>query len=48
MSADCGKFENCTCFRHTHKGDFPKFGHILFKGAMRCLHTTYGRVNRSH
>ena len=31
MSADCGKLENFNCFRGTHKGDFPKFGHIFFK-----------------
>ena len=28
MSADCGKLKNSNCFRHAHKGDFPKFGHI--------------------
>ena len=28
MSADCGKLKNSNCFRRTHKGDFPKFGHI--------------------
>ena len=30
MSADCGKLKNSNCFRCAHKGDFPKFGHILF------------------
>ena len=29
MSADCGKLKNSNCFRHAHKGDFPKFGHIM-------------------
>ena len=24
---DCGKLKNSNCFRHAHKGDFPKFGH---------------------
>ena len=28
MSADCGKLKNSN--RHTHKGDFPKFGHNCF------------------
>ena len=31
MSADCGKLENSNCFRHAHKGDFPKFSHKISK-----------------
>ena len=28
----CGKLKNSNDFRHAHKGDFPKFGHICWGG----------------
>ena len=40
MSADCGKLKNSNCFRHAHKGDFPKFGHILYL-SLQIVQLTY-------